>query len=48
MIGNSSGILEYVGIALLMIVLPAVLNIVITMLFKKFNLIKDGDMKLKD
>ncbi len=43
---NTSGALGYVGIILLMIVLPAVLNFVISEFMRKKNWIKEGDMKL--
>jgi uncharacterized membrane protein len=42
----TSGALGIVGIILLMIVLPAVLNIVISEFMRKKGWIKDGDMKL--
>ena len=42
----TSGALGYVGIILLMFVLPALLNIVIPELMRKKGWIKDGDMKL--
>lgn len=45
---NTSGALGIVGIILLMIVLPAVLNIVISEFMRKKNWIKFGDMKLPD
>ena len=44
----TSGALGIVGIILLMIVLPAVLNIVFSELMRKKGWIKDGDMKLPD
>lgn len=43
---NTSGALGVVGIILLMIVLPAVLNILISEFMRKKGWIKDGDMKL--
>ncbi len=43
---NTSGALGYIGIVLLMIVLPAVLNFVISEFMRKKGWIKDGDMKL--
>ena len=45
---NTSGALGIVGIILLMIVLPAILNIVISEFMRKKNWIKFGDMKLPD
>ncbi len=42
----TSGALGYVGIILLMFVLPAILNVVISELMRKKGWIKDGDMKL--
>ncbi len=42
----TSGALGYVGIILLMIVLPAILNIVISEFMRKKGWIQDGDMKL--
>lgn len=42
----TSGALGIVGIILLMIVLPAVLNVVISEFMRKKGWIKDGDMKL--
>jgi len=42
----TSGALGMIGIVLLMIVLPAVLNIVISEFMRKKGWIKDGDMKL--
>lgn len=42
----TSGALGMIGIILLMIVLPAVLNIVISEFMRKKGWIKDGDMKL--
>lgn len=44
----TSGALGIVGIILLMIVLPAVLNIIISEFMRKKGWIKDGDMKLPD
>lgn len=44
----TNGALGIVGIVLLMIVLPAVLNIVFSELMRKKGWIKDGDMKLPD
>ena len=44
----TSGALGIVGIVLLMIVLPAILNIVISEFMRKKNWIKFGDMKLPD
>ena len=44
----TSGALGVVGIILLMIVLPAVLNIVISEFMRKKGWIKFGDMKLPD
>ncbi len=43
---NTSGALGYVGIALLMIVLPVVLNLVISEFMRKKGWIQYGDMKL--
>lgn len=45
---NTSGALGIIGIILLMIVLPVILNIVISEFMRKKNLIKFGDMKLPD
>ncbi len=45
---NTSGAIGVVGIILLMIVLPAVLNIVISEFMRKKGWIKFGDMKLPD
>lgn len=42
----TSGALGYVGIILLMIVLPAILNFVISEFMRKKGWIKEGDMKL--
>lgn len=44
----TSGALGIIGIILLMIVLPAILNIVLSELFRKLGWIKYGDMKLPD
>ncbi len=44
----TSGALGVVGIILLMIVLPAVLNLLISEFMRKKGWIKDGDMKLPD
>jgi len=44
----TSGALGIIGIILLMIVLPAILNIVISEFMRKKNWIKFGDMKLDD
>jgi len=44
----TTGTLGVVGIVLLMIVLPAILNIVISEFMRKKNWIKSGDMKLPD
>jgi uncharacterized membrane protein len=44
----TSGALGIVGIVLLMIVLPVILNIVISEFMRKKNWIKFGDMKLPD
>mgnify|MGYP002561454857 CR=1 FL=1 len=44
----SSGALAYAGIILLMIVLPALLNILISELMRKKGWIKPGDMSLDD
>ncbi len=44
----TSGTLGIVGIILLMIVLPAILNIVISEIMRKKGLIKLGDMKLEN
>ncbi len=44
----TSGWLGYVGIVLLMIVLPALLNLAISEFMRKKNWIKFGDMKLDD
>ncbi len=45
---NTSGALGIVGIILLMIVLPVLINIVISEFMRKKNWIKFGDMKLPD
>lgn len=45
---NTSGTLGAIGIVLLTIVLPLVLNLVISEFMRKKNLIKFGDMKLPD
>ena len=45
---NTSGALGIIGIILLMIVLPAILNIVISEFMRKKGWIKFGDMKLPD
>lgn len=45
---NTSGALGVVGILLLMIVLPAILNILISEFMRKKGWIKYGDMKLPD
>ena len=42
----TSGALGYVGIILLMFVLPAILNFAISEFMRKKGWIKDGDMKL--
>ncbi len=47
-INYTSGALGYVGIALLMLVLPAALNLVISEFMRKKGWIKYGDMKLPD
>ena len=44
----TSGALGIVGIILLMIILPAILNFVISEFMRKKGYIKDGDMKLPD
>ncbi len=44
----TSGALGYVGIILLMIVLPAILNLLISEFMRKKGWIKQGDMKLPD
>lgn len=44
----TSGAFGAVGIILLMIVLPAALNLLFSELMRKFGWIKDGDMKLPD
>ena len=45
---HTSGVLGIVGIFLLMIVLPAVLNFVISEVMRKKGWIKEGDMKLPE
>ncbi len=45
---NTSGALGIVGIILLMIVFPVILNIIISEFMRKKNWIKFGDMKLPD
>ena len=44
----TSGVLGYVGIILLMFVLPALLNILISEFMRKKGWIKEGDMKLPE
>ena len=44
----TSGALGSIGIILLMIVLPAILNFALSELFRKKGAIKFGDMKLPD
>lgn len=44
----TSGALGYIGIILLMIVLPAILNLLLSELFRKKGWIKPGDMLLPD
>jgi uncharacterized membrane protein len=44
----TDGIWGYVGIIYLMIILPVVLNLVISEFMRKKGIIKDGDMKLPD
>ncbi len=44
---NTSGALGYVGILLLMIVLPAILNLIISEFMRKKGWIKENDMKLE-
>ena len=44
----TSGAFGAVGIILLMIVLPAALNLLFSELMRKFGWIKDGDMKLPE
>ena len=44
----TSGVLGVIGIILLMIILPAILNFVISEFMRKKGLIKFGDMKLPD
>lgn len=46
LISNSTGAVDVVGIILLMFILPAVLNLVISEFMRKKNLIKLGDYKL--
>ncbi len=48
LLNYTSGALGIVGVFLLMIVLPAVLNIVISEFMRKKGWIKDGDMKLPE
>jgi uncharacterized membrane protein len=45
---NTTGALGVIGIILLMIILPAVLNFIISEFMRKKNWIKFGDMKLPD
>ena len=45
---NTSGVFGGVGIILLMFVLPAVLNIIISEFMRKKQWIKKGDMKLPE
>ena len=44
----TSGVLGIIGIILLMVILPAILNFVISEFMRKKGFIKDGDMKLPD
>ena len=48
LIENTQGALGYVGIVLLMLVLPAILNWLISEFMRKKGWIKDGDMKLPE
>lgn len=48
LIEETSGVLGYFGIALLMFILPAVLNFAISEFMRKKGWIKYGDMKLND
>lgn len=48
LIENTQGVLGYIGIALLMIILPAILNWFISEFMRKKGWIKDGDMKLPE
>jgi len=45
---NTSGALGIAGIILLMFVLPAILNVIISEFMRKKGWIKFGDMKLPD
>ena len=45
---NTTGVLGIIGIFLLNIVLPIILNLILSELFRKKGLIKLGDMKLPD
>ena len=48
LLGYTNGALGIIGIILLMVVLPAVLNLIISELMRKKGWIKFGDMKLPD
>lgn len=48
LLNNGSGFVYILGVILLMIVLPAVLNLLISEFMRKKNWIKEGDMKLPD
>lgn len=48
LLGYTGGALGFIGIILLMVVLPAVLNLIISELMRKKGWIKFGDMKLPD
>ena len=44
----TTGWLGYVGIVLLMVVLPAILNLLISEFMRKKGWIKEGDLKLPE
>ncbi len=45
---NTNGWLGYIGILLLMVVLPAILNFIISEFMRKKGWIQEGDMKLPE
>lgn len=44
--GNAAGMMDWLGLALVCFVLPAVLSVAFCQLFRRLGWIKDGDMKL--
>ena len=48
LLGYTSGVLGVIGIFLLMIVLPALLNLLISEFMRKKGWLKQGDMKLPE